>query len=105
MNLTEPQKKTLRGLGHHLKPVVMIGDAGATDNVRAELDGALDRHELVKVSVRVGDRAARDAVIRDLAEQSGSALVTRIGNVALLFRRNPEKPRIQLPGAGAGRQT
>lgn len=97
MNLSESQKKHLRGLGHALKPVIMVGDAGLTDGVRSEFRAALEHHELIKVRVRVGDRDARDAAVRTLCEDAGATLIQRIGNVALLYRENPEKKKISLP--------
>jgi RNA-binding protein len=100
MNLTEQQKKFLRGRGHQLKPMIMIGDAGLSDAVLAEYESTLDHHELIKVRVRVGDRDARDAIIKKLCDDSSAQLIQRIGNVALLFRQNlkkkPEK-RIRIP--------
>ena len=97
MTLSESQKKHLRGLGHELKPVVMVGDAGLTDAVRAEFESSLDHHELIKVRVRVGDRAERDRIIASLCESTNAELVQRTGNMALLYRENPEKKRIPLP--------
>ena len=97
MQLSESQKKFLRGLGHKLKPVVSVGGAGVTDALLKEFDATITHHELVKVRVRVGDRESRDAAIGELCRRGGAALVTRIGNVALLYRRNPDNPKIQLP--------
>ena len=97
MPLRESQKKHLRGLGHALKPVIMVGDAGLSESLLAEFETALAHHELIKVRVRVGDRNARDAAIEELCRHGSAELVTRIGNVALLYRRNDEKPRITLP--------
>jgi len=100
MNLSEHQKKYLRGLGHQLKPLIMVGDAGLSESVLAEYESTLDHHELIKVRVRVGDRDARNAIIEQLCNDSGAILIQRIGNVALLFRQNlkkkPEK-RIRIP--------
>jgi RNA-binding protein len=96
MTLSEPQKKYLRGLGHHLKPVIVVGDSGLSDAVRKEFESTIDHHELIKVRVRAGDRESRDEIMLQLCDQNTS-LVTRIGNVALIFRRNTEKPRINLP--------
>jgi len=96
MQLTERQKRHLRGLGHRLKPVVMIGDAGLTDGVLKEIISTISHHELIKVKVRVGDRDARDALIDELCSKSGASLVARIGNVALVYRRNDENPGISL---------
>lgn len=97
MQLSEKQRKHLRGLGHALKPIVMMGNAGMSDAVMAELSRALDDHELIKVSVRVGDRKTRNETIDRLCEQSRATLVQRIGNVALIYRVNPEKRSITLP--------
>lgn len=96
MQLTERQKKHLRGLGHRLKPVVMIGDAGLTDAVLQEFVSTIGHHELIKAKVRVGDRDARDAIIDELCSRGEATLVARVGNVALFYRRNDEKPRISL---------
>ncbi len=98
MTLTPAQIRHLRGLAHGLKPVVMIGQHGLREAVLEELGIALDHHELVKVKVSVGDRDARDAVIDTLLARTGAELVQRIGNMAVLFRRNPKRPRITLPG-------
>lgn len=97
MTLSEPQKKYLRGLGHALKPIVMVGDSGPSDAVLAELNVCLDHHELVKVRVKVGDRESRDTIIAKLCADGDATLVQRTGNMALLYRENPEKKKIQLP--------
>lgn len=99
MKLSESQKKHLRGLGHALKPVVTVGDAGLSDAVLNEFDSTIAHHELIKVKVRAGDRDERDAIIADLCKRGRAELVTRIGNVALVYRRNKEKPRVALPPA------
>lgn len=100
MELSEHQKKHLRGLGHQLKPLILVGDAGLSDSLLAEFDATLDHHELIKVRVRAGDRDARDAIIDTLCEKSRATLVQRIGNVALVYRPNfakkPDK-RLKLP--------
>ncbi|WP_405238569.1 ribosome assembly RNA-binding protein YhbY [Lentisalinibacter orientalis] len=94
MALSEKQRKHLRRLGHDLKPVILVGDAGASEGVIRECDLALEHHELVKAKVHGADREVRDAVIDTLAEATGAEVVQRIGHVALLYRRHPEKPRI-----------
>lgn len=99
MELTDRQKRHLRGLGHPLKPVVMLGQHGLTDAVVRELDQALDTHELVKLRARAGDRAARDAALATLAARTGATLVQRIGNVGLYYRASRRQPRIVLPDA------
>jgi len=97
MVLSERQKKHLRRLAHALSPIVMLGNAGLTDAVAAELDQALTAHELVKVSVRVGDRDRRDAALASLAGRTRSELVQRIGNVGVFYRRRELLPKIVIP--------
>jgi len=100
MRLSEPQKKYLRGLGHSLKPLVMVGDSGLSDSLLAEFESTLAHHELIKVRVRVGDRETRNDMIEKLCSLGSADLIQRIGNVALLYRpnlkKNPEK-RVRLP--------
>jgi RNA-binding protein len=95
--LSERQRKRLRALSHALKPVIRLGNAGLTPAVTAETRRALEDHELIKVKALGGDREARDALFVALARGSGSALVHRIGNVAVLYRPRAESPRILIP--------
>ncbi len=95
--LSAHQKRYLRGLAHPLKPVILMGNKGLTDALVAELDLALEHHELVKVKISSDDREAREALAVELAQRADAALVQRIGNVACLYRRNPEAPQIPLP--------
>jgi RNA-binding protein len=95
--LNERQKKHLRRLGHALHPLVTLGQAGLTDGVAAELERALNDHELVKARARVADRTTRDQAFAALAARTSSTLVQQIGNVALFFRPNVTLTRIVLP--------
>jgi RNA-binding protein len=97
MSLTVNQKKHLRRLGHELEPMLLTGAAGLTPGLLAELQATLEHHELLKIRVRATDRAGRDALIRALCAATGAELVQRIGHVALLWRPNPERRRIELP--------
>jgi RNA-binding protein len=99
--LTERQKRYLRGLAHPLKPVIRTGNAGLTAALVRETARALQDHELIKVKAAGADRSARDALIGALAQKSGSALVHRIGNVAVLYRPRAPLPKILIPDAGS----
>lgn len=56
MNLSTKQKQHLKGLAHPLKPVVMLGNNGLTEGVLAEIEQALEHHELIKVKIASEDR-------------------------------------------------
>ena len=99
MKLSEKQLRFLRGKAHALKPVVMMGQKGLTDNVVAETVQALRDHELIKVRVRAADRSTRETLLADLVSRSDCALVNRIGHVAILYRAAQPLPRLVLPDA------
>ncbi len=97
--LTGKQRTYLRGLAHDLDPILQVGKAGTTAAMLAELDRALDTHELVKV------RALRECP-DDLTElgktfetQLKASLVGKLGRIWVLYRRNPQACRIALPQA------
>ncbi|NLC99972.1 MAG: YhbY family RNA-binding protein [Gammaproteobacteria bacterium] len=89
MSLTQEQKKQFKSIGHHLKPIVTIADNGLTEGVLAELDRALNDHELIKIQLRA-ERDDRTALIEQLCAQSSSLLIQSIGKVALIYRKNPQ---------------
>ncbi len=97
--LNEHQKRHLRRLGHDLKPVVRTGNAGLTDAVMNEIEIALDHHELIKVKLVANDRDQRQEFIGRIVEATGAIAVQSIGQIALLYRPNPDKKgeRIALP--------
>ncbi len=96
MPLSETHRRHLRKLAHHLKPVVIVGNAGLTDNVVAEIDNALAHHELIKVKIHAADKAGRQAIIDKISEQTAAGWVLSIGHIAA-FYRPAEKPKIVLP--------
>ena len=91
MDLSEKQKKYLRGLGHHLKPLITIGENGISKTLLIEFEKTLDRHELIKVKVRAPDRHARNIIINNLCEDKAIQIIQRIGNIILVYRANQKK--------------
>ena len=51
--MTATERRQLRAQGHHLKPVVQIGQAGLTEGVIQATQVALEQHELIKVSINI----------------------------------------------------
>ncbi len=97
MSIDQKQRRHLKGLAHHLKPVVMIGQHGLSDAVIAELELALESHELIKVRISGADREQRKAMIDRICDRCGADFVHAIGHVAVVYRRHPKQPRIALP--------
>jgi RNA-binding protein len=97
MSLTGKQRRHLRALGHELRPIVQVGKSGIDDGLVAALEQALADHELVKV--RVGESASVDRhdAATELAEKTKSEVAQVLGNIVLLYRPDPEEPKIALP--------
>ena len=95
--LTSAQTRFLRGQAHDLRAILQAGAKGVTDALVAEVDLALEQHELIKVKISGQERDARDAAIGELATRTDAALVQRIGHTAVLYRPSKDKRRIVLP--------
>ena len=91
IELTPAERKAHRAEAHHLDPVVMIGADGLTPAVVKETDAALNAHGLIKIRVLGDDRAAREAVFQQLADQLNAAPIQHIGKLLVLWRPKPEK--------------
>ena len=83
-------KKKLRADAHALKPVVMIGQSGLTAAVLAEIEQALNTHELIKVKIRA-ERDERKLISEKICTDTGAELIQTIGQIAVIYRLNPDK--------------
>ena len=90
MALTQEQKKQFKSIGHHLKPVLIVAENGLSEGVVAELERALNDHELIKVQFRITEREDRRTLIDEISRVGRCELVQVIGKMALLYRRNPK---------------
>lgn len=95
IQLTPAQRKDKRADAHHLDPVVMIGGDGLTPAVVKETDLALNAHGLIKVRVFSDERATREAMFTQLADQLGAAPIQHIGKLLVLWRPMPEKEKVE----------
>ena len=91
IQLTIAQRKEHRAQAHHLNPVVMIGNDGLTPAVKKEADAALKAHGLIKIRVFADDRAEREAMFQELADQLNAAPIQHIGKLLVLWRPQPDK--------------
>ena len=97
------EKKYLRGLAHHLKPVVLVGKNGLTESLLAAIESALDDHELIKVKFNEF-KEEKKTLSKEMERKSKAELVGLIGNVAIFYRRQAEasKRKIKLPQSKDG---
>jgi len=96
MKLNGKQTHYLRGLAHTLKPVVMIGDKGLTENVITEIENALEYHELIKIKVPAGDKESKTQLIDTICQQTKALHAQTIGRIIVLYRPS-DKQKIKLP--------
>ena len=64
--LNSEQKAKLKGLAHHLKPIIQIGNQGFSDSVKKEIILALDKHELIKVQIPAESKDENQAILLTL---------------------------------------
>jgi len=86
MSISNAQKKQFRSIGHGLDPVVTVAGNGLSAGVLAEIERALEDHELIKVKIAVAERESRKAVVQALINDCRAELIQEIGKVALIFR-------------------
>lgn len=95
--LTGKQKRFLRAMGSTMDPVVQIGKGGLIPSIVSGAIDAIKARELIKVRVLPNCPEEPKDVLIMLAERTRSDLVQVIGRNGLLYRENPEKPKIELP--------
>ncbi|HET6421242.1 MAG TPA: ribosome assembly RNA-binding protein YhbY [Geobacteraceae bacterium] len=94
--LNGKQKRFLRGLGHNLKPAVMIGKGEISEAVCAETTAALESHELIKIKILESCLTDRHEIAESLARACSAEVAQVLGRTILLYRAGRE-PRIELP--------
>lgn len=100
ITLTKKQIKHLRGLGHKLNPLVLIGKEGINDSLIQAVETELCNHELIKVKIGTNSSVNKKKAAEIIPEATQSELVQLIGKTLTLYRANPKKPkdkRVYLP--------
>jgi RNA-binding protein len=101
MPLDQARKKHMRTIGHQLNPVVMVSEKGLSEGLHAELERALEDHELIKVKLAVGDPAVRRELAAELCSGHHAELVQQVGKVILIYRKaakpNPKLSNLLRP--------
>ena len=95
--LSGKARRHLRALGHHLRPVVLVGKDGVSSTLVGATQVALADHELIKVKLGENAAGSREELSKTLATQTGAAQIGLIGRVLLLYKPHPETPKIELP--------
>jgi RNA-binding protein len=97
MKLTGKDKHYLRGLGHHLKPILQIGKNGVSEDFITNLERELEHHELLKIKVLESSPVDKKRVANEIEKVSSANIAQIIGKTLLLYRPFKEEPQITLP--------
>lgn len=95
--LNGKQKRFLRGVGHGLKPVILVGKGEIGDALVRETEAAIESHELIKVKILESCLLDRYEAADILAGACGAEVAQVLGRTILLYRKGKE-PKIELPG-------
>jgi RNA-binding protein len=97
MTLTNAQIAKLKGIAQRMDATLKVGRAGLSDGFLQSVRDALVHRELIKVKFDEF-KDQKKSLAPELAEKTDSRLVTLIGNVAVLYRENPDpqKRKIQV---------
>ncbi|GAA0821269.1 ribosome assembly RNA-binding protein YhbY [Colwellia sp. D2M02] len=96
MSLNKKQIQHLKGVAHPLKPVVLLGSNGLTEAVVAEIDYALNHHELIKVKIPTDDRETKALIVEAICRETNATQVQVIGKTLVIYRQSAEK-KIHIP--------
>lgn len=88
--LNSTQIRFLRAQGHHLKPVVLVGDKGLSDAVLKEITAAIKAHELIKIKVANDERSTREVMLDTVCSTTGAAAIQHIGKTFLVYKPAPQ---------------
>ena len=95
--LNPKQRALLRAMAHELKPVLNIGKEGVTESALAALVQAFATRELLKLKVLEAAPVSARETATALEAIEGVQIVQVIGRTVVLYRRHPERPKLELP--------
>ncbi|MCC7243047.1 MAG: ribosome assembly RNA-binding protein YhbY [Acidobacteria bacterium] len=92
VSLSPRERAHLKARAHALEPIVHVGHAGVTDRLLAEINRALEAHELIKVRAGGAGREARAALVDAICARTDATPVQTVGKVMVLWRPQPDDP-------------
>ncbi|MCJ8011469.1 ribosome assembly RNA-binding protein YhbY [Paenibacillus sp. KQZ6P-2] len=95
--LTGKQKRYLRSLAHHLDPIFQVGKGGTNEQLVKHINEAIEKRELMKISVLNNCLEDKHEIAEELAEQANAELVQVIGSTIILYKESKDHKQIELP--------
>ncbi len=93
MNFTSKQRSNLRSMAQNIAPITQIGKGGISDALIETVEKALDKRELIKLSVLDNAEDTAESYSFELSEKTNSDVVCVIGRKIVLYRRS-DKPGV-----------
>ena len=97
--LTSKQRAFLRSLAMNIDTILIIGKGGMSEQIIKQADDALKARELIKGKVLETAESGSREYAEQIALETNSEVVQVIGSKFVLFRRNPDETKIELPKA------
>ena len=91
MELRGKQKQFLKKEAHHLQAIFQIGKAGLTDEIVKQIDEALEKRELIKISLLQNTDETTDEVATKIAKELDTTVVQEIGKTIIFFRESSQE--------------
>lgn len=93
MPISDSQLRELKGLSQRLKPVILLGTNGLTENVHAEIERALYDHELIKIKLNSKDKAQKADLAKTICNHHQATLITQIGHVITIYKPSDKEDK------------
>lgn len=97
MTFTSKQRSYLKGLASTQDAIFQIGKSSITPAMIQAIDDAIEKRELVKISVLKNCMDDPRELADIVAERTHSDVVIVIGKKIVLYRPNKKNPKIVLP--------
>jgi RNA-binding protein len=95
--MTSKQRAYLGSLASTIDPIFQIGKASLTPEIIEALDAALEKRELIKISVLKSCIDDPREIAEMIAERTHSTVVKVIGKKIIIYRPAKKNPKIKLP--------
>lgn len=95
--LNKNQIKFLKSLSNTIDNKYQIGKNEINDTQLEMLSHALDKYELIKISVNQSVAEQKKEFANQLVEYLHAELIQIVGNVITIYRKNLKEPKIRLP--------
>lgn len=95
--MTSKQRAYLSSLANHMEPIFQIGKSSLTPELVSALNDALEKRELIKVSVLKNCADEPKEIAAIIAERTHSNVVKVIGKKMIFYRRPKKNAKINLP--------